>query len=149
MISGFRKGAALSALSQFLIEGVWRDGIVEKMKRALTFTQSEWQWIALNFQMDLKSIEFRSRAMTVLSGTIFFFILQGLDLLDPDVEPVLELSTFNLMNLIGSGLDKLAQLVALALFLILVNLTGAETLESLKKYLNAAKLLGRPERDED
>ena len=143
--SAFRKGGIATTLVQSVREGEWRERVVEAMNRTVTASASDWSWIIASFRIDLEAMQYRTRYLTALAGAVFFLLMQGIDsLTDGDSK-----TTFVKTSILGwveTSTNDLTQFVGLALFLVLLYLTGSQTYHSLKRYLNCAELLARKKR---
>jgi len=89
-----------------------------------------------SFRTDLANMLQRTKYLTALAGAVFFLILQGIDSLG---EP--ESIVRNPMILWTEASNGISQLMALALFLVLLYLSGSQTYQSLTRYLQSAELV--------
>ena len=74
----FRHGGLSATLERVAQEGEWRDRISGEMRREFSASSDDWRWIARNYEMDLKALKVRFRHLSVLSGAVFFLLLQEL-----------------------------------------------------------------------
>lgn len=137
----FRRGGMSATLNNTLKEGEWRYRTSEAMKRAVGGTAHDWSWMATNFRQDLKAMRDRARYLTALAGAVFFLILEGIDFLGTDTVPPQKLTPWFVMSWLETAGSQLSQLVALALFLVLLYLAASQTAHALERYLNCADLI--------
>ena len=130
----FRRGGMSNTLLGALKEGKWRDRVADEMRKTVKANATEWRWIIANFRIDLENLQYRARYLTALAGAVFFLIMRGIDsITEVDVS-------------VGGG--DFSELIGLALFLILLYLSGNQTYHSLKRYLNCAELVGEAEENQ-
>lgn len=139
----FRHGGLSATLERVAQEGEWRDRMCGEMRKDLSVTTEDWRWIARNYEMDLNALKVRFRHLSVLSGAVFFLLLQGIDLISPEVSEPVALDAVGFLNWLRWASDSVIQLVTLGLFLILFYLSGSQVYHSLQRYLDCAELLGR------
>jgi hypothetical protein len=146
--AAFRRGGVANALGQSLKEAEWRERVGESMSRSMRASAQEWEWIMASFRVDLHSMQYRIRYLTALAGAVFFLIMQGIDsLTGTPVDPEAVLNRNPLMGWLESSSNDLGQFVGLALFLVLLYLSGNQTNQVIKRYLDCAELnqLGKRE----
>ncbi len=145
----FRQGTLATALSFAQKESQWRQRVSESLRGNLDFTSAEWDWVICNFDMDLRSLRYRTQFLTALAGVAFFLLTQGLDFLgEPETNPLPEHGVMwkqlpwpYFWSLINPGQSPdLSQILALLFFLVMFYLSGIQTYTSLKRYLQCAKL---------
>jgi len=136
----FRTGGLTLTLGQALKDGEWRERVIDGMKKSVTATPEEWKWILSSFRIDLKTMQYRTRYLTALAGAVFFLIMQGIDSLTGE-PPKVSWERNSVFGWVESTNTDLSQFVGLALFLLLLYLSGMQTYHSLKRYLNCAELL--------
>jgi hypothetical protein len=138
----FRKGGTSNVLGQSLKDTEWRERVCESMVRHVQASPDEWRWVVASFRIDLQAIQYRTRYLTALAGAVFFLLMQGIDTLG-EVTSDIPAAVWNknpLMGWIESSSNDFSQLVGLALFLLLLYLSGNQTYHSLNRYLNCAEL---------
>ena len=103
------------------------------MEKELVWPEDDWQWVIANADEDLERMQMRTRHLTALAGAVFFLLMQGIDSLTnensftvPAVDPTATTSS---------------QWIGLALFLLLLYLSGQQTAQSLRRYLTCARLV--------
>ena len=111
------------------------------MGRAIQAKKGDWAWLIANFKVDLEAMQQRTRYLTALAGAVFFLLMQGIDSIGgSEHEGPVSWSKNPLMGWIESSSNDVGQLVALALFLVLLYLSGIQTYHSLRRYLHCAEL---------
>jgi hypothetical protein len=138
--SAFRKGKIATSLAQAIKENEWRQRVMGAMLQSLNITPEEWNWLIVSFRMDLLAMQNRTRYLTALAGAVFFLLMQGIDSLT-DNDEKLTWTQAAFLGWVESSSNYLAQFVGLALFLVLLYLSGSQTYQSLKRYLNCAELI--------
>lgn len=138
----FRKGGLATTLGQAVKEGQWRNSVSDSMERAVTANAEEWSWIIASFKMDLQMMLYRTRYLTALAGAVFFLLTQGIDTIADHEEKVITMRTSILTWAQNSAYD-FSQNIALALFLVLLYLSGSQTYHTLSRYLNCAELVAK------
>jgi hypothetical protein len=98
--------------------------------------------------MDLQAMEYRTKYLTALAGAVFFLIMQGIDSLT-DGEGKVTWVKSSVLGWVETSSSDLSQFVGLALFLVLLYLSGSQTYQSLKRYLNCIELLARKDSQSD
>lgn len=139
--SGLRRGGVTNALEHSLKQNTWREKNCAELKQLLGTQETHWRWIVECYRADLQAMRRRNYTVTVFAASIFFFILHGIDLFDPATEIPLKIHPVLLISLLESAFDKLNQIIALAIFLLLFFMTGMELVSSLEKFLHCAELL--------
>jgi hypothetical protein len=138
----FRRGGIATNLSDSLKQGEWRERVTESLEQSIVATPEEWAWIVASFEMDLATMEYRTKYMTALAGAVFFLLMQGIDTLTGTDEKSTWIKT-PVMGWVETTPNDFSQFVGLALFLILLYLAGSQTYQSLIRYLNCAKLVSQ------
>jgi hypothetical protein len=110
------------------------------MDKTLAASADEWDWIIANFKMDLRSMEYRTKYLTALAGAVFFLLMQGIDSIVDGEGKSTWVRTATL-GWIETSSSDLSQFVGLALFLVLLYLSGSQTYHSLRRYLDCAELV--------
>lgn len=137
----FRKGGTSNVLTQSLKETAWRERVCEGMKKSVQATPEEWRWLVASFRIDLSAIQNRTRYLTALAGAVFFLLMQGIDTLGEVTAD--NPATWNknpLMGWLESSSNDFSQFIGLALFLVLLYLSGNQTYHSLMRYLGCVEL---------
>jgi hypothetical protein len=135
----FRRGGLAVSLNGAAKEGEWRDRVCDSLRTSFQFSEAEWSWIVESFRIDLDNIRHRTKYLTALAGAVFFLIMQGLDSLTDTAE-----STTWVKNPVFGWMEtstNVSQFMALALFLVLLYLSGNQTYHALLRYLNSAELV--------
>lgn len=140
--AAFRRGKLASHLGEAAKEGAWRERVCTELSSQVSASTDDWAWVMTNFHSDLEALLHRTRYLTALAGAVFFLIMQGIDLIaDPvPTETFVKDPTFGWMEVSSS--DPL-QFVGLALFLLLLYLSGSQSYHSLKRYLSCVQLLAQ------
>jgi hypothetical protein len=121
-------------------QGEWREKCVEHLKKNLHLNLFEWEQIRLSFEKDLDAMLFRTRYLTALAGAIFFLITQGIDFITDGGNRVTWVKD-PVMGWVELTTNDFNQYVALALFLMLLYLSGVQTHQSLKRFKDCVDLL--------
>jgi hypothetical protein len=137
----FRRGGGAGALQQSLKEGAWREQTCESMEKALTASTEDWDWIIASFEMDLQAMDYRAKYLTALAGAVFFLLMQGIDSLSDTEGKVTWVKSTALGGWVQTSTNDVSQFVGLGLFLILLYLSGSQTYQSFRRYLNCAVLI--------
>ncbi len=129
----FRRGGFGLTLGQAAREGDWRNETCAAMEKELPWSGPEWAWVITNVEEDLERMQVRTRHLTALAGAVFFLIMQGIDSLTGDnsiavVAPDLSVTTSS-------------EWIGLALFLLLLYLSGQQSVQTLRRFLSCAKLV--------
>ncbi|MFZ9596134.1 MAG: hypothetical protein ACO3A2_08665 [Bdellovibrionia bacterium] len=134
-----KKGGVFATLGQSVTEGQWRERVCAAMGTQITASPQDWHWIIESFKVDLRSMRYRTKHLTVLGGAVFFLLMRGIDSLgELESKPMWVKSP--VFGWVDSSSD-LSQFVGLALFLTLLYLSGTQTHQSFYRYLNCAILL--------
>lgn len=138
--SAFRRGKLASHLGEAAKDGQWRERVCRELLRNVSMNHEDWIWVVTSFHIDLEALLHRTRYLTALAGAVFFLIMQGIDLIaDPiPTDTYVKDPTFGWVQVSSS--DPL-QFVGLALFLLLLYLSGSQSYHALKRYLSCARLL--------
>ncbi len=140
--AAFRRGSVAHSLGQALTEGVWRERASTAMSQSIVASQEEWKWIISSFEMDLRIMEYRIKYLTALAGAVFFLLMQGVDSLTDSDRKVSWVKT-SILGWVETSPNDLSQFVGLGLFLVLLYLSGSQTHQTLRRYLNCAQLMIR------
>lgn len=131
--AAFRRGGIGVNLGQAAREAEGRVDVCTAMEKELVWPEDDWQWVIANADEDLERMQMRTRHLTALAGAVFFLLMQGIDSLTnensftvPAVDPTATTSS---------------QWIGLALFLLLLYLSGQQTAQSLRRYLTCARLV--------
>jgi hypothetical protein len=136
--SAFRQGALGSALRHADHEGRWRQSVAASLREEFGDARPDWDWLERSFRADIESMQHRNRYLTALAGAVFYLIMQGIDLLgDADLLGETERASADF-----------GQFVGLALFLVLLYLSGSQTLQAMRRYLSCLELARHDERAE-
>jgi hypothetical protein len=136
----FRRGGIATSLTEAHREGVWRERVLESLRRAFPDAQSgDWHWIASSYRMDLEHMHHRTKYLTAMAGAVFYLIMQGIDSLS-DESKVTWVKT-PLLGWVENSSFDVAQYVGLAIVLMLLYLSGTQTHRTLTRYLNCVELL--------
>jgi hypothetical protein len=137
-----KKGGAAVALKQSLKESLWRERVTGSLRHSLGDLQREdWEWIILQFKIDLESMRYRVKYLTALAGAVFFMIMQGIDSIVEAPE-----ESMGWIKIVGPGKmqwftsNNQVQFVGLGLFLVLLYLSGSQSTRTYKKYLDCLEL---------
>jgi hypothetical protein len=133
----FRRGGLVHSLRQAETQSEWRERVCESMKQ-LKFGNREWKWVLASFSVDLETIRYRAKYLTALAGAVFFLLMQGIDSLTEG--PDLNWLKNPVVGWVETS-NTISQLMALALFLVLLYLTGSQAYHSLRRYMDCAELV--------
>lgn len=136
----FRSRGISKILGHAAKEGEWRERIVEAMKKNLPASLAEWAWIRSSFMMDLRNLRHRNGYFTALAGAVFFLIMEGIDSLSSD-DGKFSMERHPVLGWIELNSNDFTQYVGLALFLVLLYLSGNQSYQALLRYLNCADLV--------
>lgn len=130
----FRKGGVGLTLGQAAREGEWRLEVCEAMEKDLAFEPDEWSWVITNIEEDLERQQMRIRHLTALAGAVFFLLMQGIDSLTNEaprefIPPNITVSTSS------------SEWIGLALFLLLLYLSGQQNIQILRRFLGCVRLV--------
>jgi hypothetical protein len=139
MPMAFRRGGVANALEQSIRAAEWREQVSESMSRSLSASTEDWHWILMNFQVDLRSMQHRTKYLTALAGAVFFLLMHGIDSLGGE-ETAIQWGKNPLMGWLETSSNDISQLVGLMLFLVLLYLSGNQTYQALKRYQDCLKL---------
>jgi hypothetical protein len=129
----FRRGGFALTLGQAAREADWRFQICAAMDKQMKWSVKEWNWVIANVEEDLDRLQMRVRHLTALAGAVFYLIMQGIDSLTG--EPRGAAAVPDLMNPISS------EWIGLALFLLLLYLSGQQNVQTLRRFLACARLV--------
>ena len=101
---------------------------------------TEWRWMTSSFRIDLRRLQNRTRYLTALAGAVFFLIMQGIDSLGGSEPRQLWLNN-PVLDWVQNSASAFSQITGLALFLMLLYLSGNQTYHSLERYLDCAELV--------
>ena len=135
--STFKKGGLASSLKQNQQEGEWRDRVCDSIASTLHFSEPNGNGFVTSFRTDLENIRHRTKYLTALAGAVFFLVMQGIDSIGDNSESIWLKNP--MMGWVAATND-ISQLMALALFLVLLYISGNQSYHSLLKYLNSAEL---------
>ncbi|MBL7714743.1 MAG: hypothetical protein JNL01_04695 [Bdellovibrionales bacterium] len=136
----FRQGGLANSLRQADEEDAWREKVVDSMKRTVGGAPETWAWVYQSFRMDLEAMENRTRYLTALAGAVLFLIMQGIDLISDEGRRVVW-EKDPVMGWVETNSFDTAQYIGLVLFLLLLYLSGMQTVYSLRRYLNCAEIV--------
>ena len=142
--AAFRRGGVATTLGQSLKEGEWRERVCEGLKKAVPASFEDWRWISRSFEIDLESVQYRTRYLTALAGAVFFLIMQGIDSITepPETERKVTFLKDSVLGWVESmPSNDMTQFLGLALFLVLLYLSGSETHHTLRRYFDCARLM--------
>ncbi|MBS1961851.1 MAG: hypothetical protein JST04_06530 [Bdellovibrionales bacterium] len=131
----FRKGGFGMTLGQAAREADWRIEVCSAMERELAFNGDDWQWVMANAEEDLERMQMRNRHLTALAGAVFFLIMNGIDSLTND-------SSFTVVAADPTSTTS-SEWIGLALFLLLLYLSGQQSVQTLRRFLSCARLVQR------
>lgn len=137
----WRKAGIAGNLGQTLRQAEWRDRTCTELQRVVPAREGDWPWISQSFRMDIEEFQNRTKFITALAGAVFFLIFQGLDLLSSDGGHRTEYTPSMVISWVEVASSQMIELAALVLFLVLLYLSGMETVHSLERYLNCSELL--------
>lgn len=131
----FRRGGIGATLGQAAKEADWRIEVCASMAKELVWTEEEWHWVISNAEEDLERMQMRTRHLTALAGAVFFLIMQGID----------SLTNENAFSVIAADptATTSSEWIGLALFLLLLYLSGQQSVQTLRRFLSCARLVGR------
>lgn len=134
--AAFRRGGFGLTLGQTATEADWRLDTCERMENELVWSAEEWGWVISNAEEDLDRLQMRLRHLTALAGAVFFLLMQGIDSLTNDGSLTQGLT----QTLMG---PSSSEWVGLALFLLLLYLSGQQNLQTLRRFMGCARLVQR------
>lgn len=131
----FRRGGFALTLGQAAREADWRIEITASMEKKLPWGSDDWSWVIMNIEEDLERMQMRIRHLTALAGAVFFLIMQGIDSLTSD--------GMTLSGMAGelTGGPSSSEWIGLALFLLLLYLSGQQNVQTLRRFLSCARLV--------
>jgi hypothetical protein len=129
----FRRGGLALTLGQTAREADWRFDICTAMEQQLKWSVTEWSWVIANVEEDLDRLQMRVRHLTALAGAVFYLLMQGIDSLTGEPRGAADVP--DLINPISS------EWVGLALFLLLLYLSGQQNVQTLRRFLACARLV--------
>lgn len=136
------KSGVSKALAAALEDSAWREKISDELKLKVPASVTDWSWIAASYRMDLEKINHRVKHITALAGAVFFLLMNGIESLGDSAMRVTLIQT-GPRGWVETSSNDFTQYVSLALFLLLLYLSGTENYQALRRYLNCAELLGR------
>jgi hypothetical protein len=136
--SMLRRGGLVHSLRQAETQSEWRERVCEAMKSQLKFGSREWNWVLTSFRVDLEAMLYRAKYLTALAGAVFFLLLKGIDSLTEG--PDLSWLKNPVVGWVETS-NTISQLMALALFLVLLYLTGSQAHQSLRRYMDCAEIV--------
>lgn len=139
--SFFKKGSLSSTLSTALNETKWREEVVVKAKKKIDVDFETWDWISENFKMDINAMRNRNRFLTALAGAVFFLILQGIDVLEPNAIEPLQVTPQSFFIVIYDAIGQVAKLISMIFVLVLLYLSGSQLVVTLERYGNCLELI--------
>lgn len=126
----FKKGGFAMTVAQAKKESQWRLSVLESFEKELKYSQVQWAWIEENLAEDLDRLQTKTRYITALAGAVFFLLMQGIDSITS--EPMESLVD-------AGGVSSSSEWVGLALFLVLLYLSGQQSYHSLRRYLSCVR----------
>ena len=137
--AAFRRGGIASVLRDSAKQSEWRERFCLGLTKNIHAGAEDWRWIRASFDIDLQAILHRTRYLTALAGAVFFLIMQGIDSL-ADPEPV-AWEKHPVLGWIETSSNDFTQFVGLALFLVLLYLSGSQTYHTLRRFLDCVGLV--------
>jgi hypothetical protein len=131
----FRRGGFGVTLGQAAKEADWRIDVCTAMEKELPWSVEEWHWVIANAEEDLDRMQMRTRHLTALAGAVFFLIMQGIDSLTND-------NTFTVVAADPTATTS-SEWIGLALFLLLLYLSGQQSVQILRRFLACARFVVR------
>lgn len=131
----FRRGGIGAILGQAAKEADWRIEVCAAMEKELVWSEEEWHWVISNAEEDLDRMQMRTRHLTALAGAVFFLIMQGID----------SLTNENAFAVIAADptATTSSEWIGLALFLLLLYLSGQQSVQTLRRFVSCARLVRR------
>ena len=146
----FRRGGMVTPLREVLKNYEWREMTIQELEKRIVVSPRDWHWIAVNFEIDLKRLEFKAKYLTVLGGALFFLLFQGLDILDA-LTGESGAQVVWTPTILGTWLqwffNQVMQIVSLLLFLGIFYLSGRQLQHLLERFLHCAQLLSGQDLD--
>ena len=131
----FRRGGFALTLGQAAREADWRIEVTASMEKTLDWSGDDWSWVIMNIEEDLERMQMRIRHLTALAGAVFFLIMQGIDSLTSD-----GMSIAGMAGELAGGPSS-SEWIGLALFLLLLYLSGQQNVQTLRRFLACARLV--------
>ncbi len=131
----FRRGGFGMTLGQAATEADWRIEVCAAMEKELVWSDEDWHWVISNAEEDLERMQMRTRHLTALAGAVFFLIMQGIDSLTND-------NAFTVLAADPTSTTS-SEWIGLALFLLLLYLSGQQSVQILRRFLACARLVRR------
>jgi hypothetical protein len=131
----FRRGGFGVTLGQAAKEADWRIEVCASMEKELRWSEDDWHWVIENAEEDLERMQMRTRHLTALAGAVFFLIMQGIDSLTND-------NSFMVVAADPTATTS-SEWIGLALFLLLLYLSGQQSVQILRRFQSCAKLVLR------
>tara|TARA_Y100000590_G_scaffold467963_1_gene648785 strand:+ start:961 stop:1665 length:705 start_codon:yes stop_codon:yes gene_type:complete len=135
-----KQGGVNATLKDLEQDTYWRVDTSEKMSIQITAEKDLWKTIYFNFKKDLERMRYRSKYLTVFSAAIFFLIMKGIDVLEPESPVNTQWNAQSFLLWIDQMGGSLNQVVAVFFFLVLLFLSSSEMIHRLEKYLDCAEL---------
>jgi hypothetical protein len=129
----FRRGGFGATLGQAAKEADWRIDVCAAMEKDFSWSEDDWNWVLLNAEEDLERMQMRTRHLTALAGAVFFLIMQGIDSLTND-------NAFTVVAADPTATTS-SEWIGLALFLLLLYLSGQQSVQTLRRFLACARLV--------
>jgi hypothetical protein len=129
----FRRGGFGVTLGQAAQEADWRIEVCGAMEKEFEWSDDEWHWVVANAEEDLERMQMRTRHLTALAGAVFFLIMQGIDSLTND-------NAFTVLAADPTATTS-SEWIGLALFLLLLYLSGQQSVQILRRYLSCARFV--------
>jgi hypothetical protein len=130
-----RRGGIGMTLGQASREADWRIEVCAAMEKELVWPDEDWQWVITNAEEDVERMQMRTRHLTALAGAVFFLIMQGIDSLTNDGTAA---------TLAAEAVPTTSsEWIGLALFLLLLYLSGQQSVQILRRFLACARLVRR------
>ncbi|MDR3608129.1 MAG: hypothetical protein P4M08_12205 [Oligoflexia bacterium] len=135
----FRRGGIAATLGRALEEARWRDRVCRELQTQFVSTNRDnWPWLVKTFQTDLENLQHRTRYLTALAGAVFFLLMKGLDVFD--ISEPMRPGPY-ILGWFEASSSNAAQFVGLALFLVMLYLSGNQAYSSLARYLHCLELV--------
>jgi len=131
----FRRGGFGVTLGQAAREADWRIQVCAAMEKEWSWSADDWGWVIANAEEDLERMQMRTRHLTALAGAVFFLIMQGIDSLTND-------NPFTVVAADPTATTS-SEWIGLALFLLLLYLSGQQSVQTLRRFLACAQLVRR------
>jgi hypothetical protein len=135
--TAYRRGGVAANLARGYEDARWRTRVCTELKPM--YVQKQWPWLIKTFYIDLMNLQHRTRYLTALAGAVFFLLMKGLDFFDL-AEPMPHPSGY-ILGWFESSSSNAAQFTGLALFLVMLYLSGNQVYHSLARYLSCLELV--------